>query len=114
MTDATNNRFYREAPEQSPPADELGAVRDQLKMLKEREAVLRNLLLSDPTARTGNKLVAELKDVTTPATDWKELASNHPDLVAEYTYNRVTTRVELREITSDGEIVRRRKKEDAQ
>jgi hypothetical protein len=114
MTDATNNRFYREPPEQMPPCDELGAVRDQLKALKEREAVLRDLMLSDPSARTGNKLIAELSDVTTQVVDLKELRANHPDLVAEFTFPRTTTKVELREVDPDtGEITRRRKKEQA-
>jgi hypothetical protein len=99
------------AESQTPPADELGAVRDQLKVLKEREAVLRNLMLTDKSARIGNRLLAELLDVTAQVVDLKELRANHPDLVAEYTFPRTTTKVELREITEDGEIVRRRKKE---
>ena len=42
---------------QTPPADELAAVRAERKRLGDREAVLRQLLISDPSARTGNSFV---------------------------------------------------------
>lgn len=89
-----------------PPADELAEVRATLKTLGERETVLRQLMLSDPSARTGNSYVVELSEVETTRTDLKELRACHPDLVDEFTFKVKTTRVELRGISDDGEIVR--------
>jgi hypothetical protein len=37
-----------------PPADELALIRDEMRRLKIREAVLRRLVLDDPALRTGN------------------------------------------------------------
>jgi hypothetical protein len=89
-----------------PPADELAEIRAQLKTLGEREGELRQLMLSDPSARTGNAYVVELAEVETSRTDIKEMRACHPDLVAEFTFQVKTTRVELRGLTDDGEIVR--------
>jgi hypothetical protein len=96
--------------DQIPPADELFAVRDQIKQLTGRERDLRNLMLSDPSARTGNHYLAEIRDVQTTRTDLKELKAVHPDLVAEYTYKITEQRVELAALTEDGEIVSLRRK----
>ena len=93
-----------------PPADELHAVRAQLKTLGERETVLKQLMLSDPSARSGNQFVVELREVETTRVDLKELRAMHKDLVAEYTFPVKTTRVELRGISEDGEVVSLRRK----
>jgi hypothetical protein len=92
--------------DQLPPADELHAVRAQLKTLGERESALKALMINDPSARTGNQHVVELREVETSRTDIKEMRACHPDLVAEFTFKVKTTRVELRGLTDDGEIVR--------
>lgn len=100
--------------EQIPPADELYAVRAQIKELTEREKVLRQLLLSDPSARTGNKYLVEIVDVAGERTDWKELKAHRPeiaDIIAEYTFTTTQKRVELRSLTEDGEITRIRRKQ---
>jgi hypothetical protein len=97
--------MIREAPRQIPPADELHSVRAQLKALEEREAELRQIMLADPSARTGNRFVVELREVVSQRTDLKELRAMYPDLVAEYTQPVATTRVELRAVTADGEVV---------
>jgi hypothetical protein len=107
---AADNRFYREAPANLPPADELFAVRDQIKQLTGRERDLRSLMLSDPSARTGNRYLVEIRDVQTTRTDLKELKAAHPDLVAEYTFKVTEQRVELRGISEDGEITSLRRK----
>lgn len=92
-----------------PPADELASVREQLKALETREMELRNLLLEDPSARTGNSYLAEIKDTTQTRTDFKELRAMHPQLVSEYTFESPVKRVVLKRITEDGEIVSIRK-----
>lgn len=97
-----------------PPADELYAVRAQIKELTEREKVLRQLMLSDPSARTGNKYLVEIVDVAVERTDWKELKAHRPeiaDIIAEYTFTTTQKRVELRSLTEDGEITRIRRKQ---
>jgi hypothetical protein len=96
--------------DQLPPADELQAVRAQLKTLGEREAALKALMLNDPSARTGNQFCVDVLEVTSNRTDIKELRACHPDLVAEFTFKVKTTRVELRGLTDDGEIVSLRAK----
>ncbi|HEY1441368.1 MAG TPA: hypothetical protein VGF65_11130 [Mycobacterium sp.] len=95
---------------QIPPADELADVRARIKMLEEREVELRNLLIGDPSARTGNHYLVEVREVETKRTDLKELRAMYPDLVEEYTYPVKTTRVDLKGITEDGEIVSLRSK----
>ena len=37
-----------------PPADELALIRDEMRRLKIREAMLRRLVLDDPALRTGH------------------------------------------------------------
>jgi len=96
-----------------PPADELFAVREQLKALKARESDLRSLMLSDPSARTGNRYAVEIRDVQTTRTDIKELRANHPDLVDEFTFKLTEQHVELRGINEDGELTALRRKPDA-
>jgi hypothetical protein len=99
-----------EAKTQVPPADELFVVRDEIKRLTEREHVLRALMLTDPSARTGNHYLAEVREVTTTRTDLAELKKCHPDLVAEFTFQLKQERVELAALTEDGEIVSLRRK----
>ena len=91
---------------QLPPADELAEVRAQIKALEGREGELKALMLSDPSARTGNQVVAEVREVTTRRCDIKELRAAYPDAVEEHTHSVTTKRVELRGINEDGEIVR--------
>jgi hypothetical protein len=98
------------ATEQLPPADELFATREQIKALTDRERVLRALMLTDPSARTGNHYLAEVRDVQTTRTDLAEMKKCHPDLVAEFTFPLKQERVELRGISDDGEIVSLRRK----
>lgn len=87
------------------PADELAAVRAELKALEGREAALKQLLISDPSSRSGNHYLAEVREVETTRTDLKELRANHRELVDEYTFPAKVMRVELSAITEDGEIV---------
>jgi len=89
----------------TPVPDELYAVRQQIKQLEEREAALKQILLSDPETRTGASYLAEIKEVTQNSTDWKELKACHPNIVDEFTYPRMITRVVLFGITEDGEII---------
>jgi predicted phage-related endonuclease len=89
----------------TPLPDELAAVRNEIKRLETREAELKQILLSDPSARTGASWLAEIKTVTTTRTDLKELRANHPALVDEYTFPTEVTRVVLSGITEDGEVV---------
>lgn len=89
----------------TPVPDELAAVRAQMKALETREAELRQVLLSDPTARTGAAWIAEIKTVTTQRTDIKELRANHPDIVEQFTFPTEITRVVLSGITEDGELI---------
>jgi hypothetical protein len=85
-----------------PPADELFDVREQLKALKARESDLRSLMLSDPSARTGNRYAVEIKEVTSTRTDIKEMRKLYPE-----------QHVELRGINEDGELTSLRRKPDA-
>jgi hypothetical protein len=94
------------------PADELHAVRAELIALEERERQLRQLMLSDPSARTGNRYCVEVREVTTNRLDIKALREMYPVEVEEHTYPTVTKRVELRGISDDGEIVSLRKGAD--
>ncbi len=93
-----------------PPADELAALRDTIAALKKREAELRTLMLSDPSARTGNAYLAEIVTVTQERFDVKEFRANHPDLAAEYTFPNKVEKVELRVVSEDGEITNRPKR----
>lgn len=97
---------------QLPPADELYAVRAQIKALTERESALKSLMLTDPAARTGNDYLVEIKTVHTNRVDIKELRAAYPKEVEEYTFPLTQERVELRAISEDGEIlsVRRKRK----
>lgn len=94
-----------DAPRNIPVPDALAEVRAQLKALETREAELRQILLSDPTARSGAAWIAEIKTVTTQRTDLKELRANHQQLVDEYTFPVDVVRVVLSGISEDGEIV---------
>jgi hypothetical protein len=96
--------------DQLPPADELQAVRAQLKTLGEREAALKALMINDPSARSGNAYVVEICEVETRRCDLKELRAAYPAEVEEHTYPIKTTRVELRGLSEDGEIVSLRRK----
>lgn len=99
-----------EATPNVPPADELFDVREKIRQLTERERVLRQLMISDAEARTGNSYLVEIRKANVTRTDMKELRKMYPDLVDEYTFSVAETRVELRRITEDGEIVSLRKK----
>lgn len=99
--------------DQIPPADELYAVREQLKTLDARERVLRALMLVDPAARNGNLYAVEIKDVQTTRTDLVEMRKMHPEIVEQYTFKVTTQRVELRAINEDGELVSLRKAKEA-
>ena len=93
-----------------PPADELFAVRAEIKHLTSRERELRALMLSDPSARTGNNYAVEIRDVQTTRTDLKELRAIHPDIVEQFTFQLTEQRVELRGINEDGELLSLRRK----
>ena len=96
--------------DQLPPADELYAVRDDIKRLTAREGELKALMIADPSARTGNSYAVDVKDVVSNRTDLKELRAAYPDLVAEHTHPVTTTAVVLRGISEDGEITSLRRK----
>lgn len=101
--------------DQVPPADELFAVRAQIKDLEARESELRALMLLDPSARTGNHYLAEICKITTRRPDLKEMRAMYPEQVEEHTHPVTTTRIELRGISEDGEVVSlRRKTKDTQ
>ena len=93
----------------TPVPDELAAVRAELKRLETREAELKRLLLDNPDLRTGAAYLAEIKTVSQQRTDLKELRAMHKDLLDEYTFPVEITRVELRGISEDGEILSLRK-----
>jgi hypothetical protein len=92
---------------QQPPADELASTRAAIAALEKREAELRTLMLTDPSARTGNKVVAEIVTVKTSRVDLKELRAMHADILEAYTFTRDVQKVELRAISADGEITNR-------
>ena len=89
----------------TPLPDELAAVRADIKRLEEREAELKQILLSDPSARTGASWLAEVKTVTTQRLDLKELRANHPDIAEQYTFPTEVIRVVLSGIDEFGEIL---------
>jgi hypothetical protein len=95
--------------DQLPPADRLAEVRQQLRSLTEQEAALKALVINDPSARTGNQFCVDVVEVASNRTDIKELRACHPDLVAEFTFKVKTTRVELRGISEDGEVIRNKR-----
>jgi predicted phage-related endonuclease len=94
----------------TPVPDELAAVRADLKRLETREAELKQILLSDPSARTGAEYLAEIREITSNRTDIKELRAMYPEIAAEHTHAVTSMRVELRGINDDGEIVSLRRK----
>ena len=95
-----------DTPRNVPVPDALAEVRARIKELETQEAELRQVLLSDPTARTGAAWVAEIKTVTTQRTDLKELRAGYPKLVEEYTFLVDVVHVMLSGIDQDtGEIV---------
>lgn len=94
-----------------PPADELFAVRAQLKALEEREGELRRLMLADASARTGNTYCVEIEEVQTTRLDTKELKANYPDITAQFEFRVPVKRVVLRGISEDGEITSLRRKQ---
>jgi hypothetical protein len=96
--------------DQVPPADELWAVRADIKRLTEREHELKALMISDPSARTGNSYAVTVTGVTTTRCDLKELRKMYPAIAEEFTFPVTTTRVELRGISDDGEITSLRRK----
>ena len=89
----------------TPLPDELAQVRNDIKRLETREAELKQILLSDPSARTGASWLAEVKTVTTQRLDVKELRANHPDITEQYTFPTEVTRVVLSGIDEHGEII---------
>jgi hypothetical protein len=95
-----------DAPRNIPVPDELADVRAKAKALEQREAELKAILLSDPSARTGAGWIAEIREIETNRVDIKELRAMHKDLVEEYTFPTKVTRVELSAVDADtGEIV---------
>ena len=87
------------------PADDLADVREDIRKLAEREAVLREYLIAHPDDRVGARWAAELKDVTTQRVDLKELRAMYPTQVAEHTYDRTVQQVRLVGVSEDGEIL---------
>jgi hypothetical protein len=96
--------------EQTPPADELWAVRDKIKHLTSRERELKAIVIADPSARTGNLYAVEVKDVATARMDVKELRNMHPEIAEQFTHTVFDKRVELRGINEDGELTSLRRK----
>lgn len=97
-----------------PPADELHAVRAKLKELEEREAALRALMIEDADARTGNRYAAVVLKVESQRTDIKALRDMYPAIAEEHTYPVTTMRIELREVTEDGELIPVRRRKEAE
>ena len=96
--------------EQLPPADELFDVRDKIKQLASRERELKAIVIADPSTRTGNHYAVDVKDIATARLDIKEMKANHPSIVEQFTHTVFDTRVELRGINEDGELVSLRRK----
>jgi hypothetical protein len=94
-----------------PVPDELADVRSKLKALEQRELELKQILIADPSARTGAKFLVEVFKVETRRTDIKALREMYPAIADEHTYPTKTTRVELRALSEDGEITRPQRKE---
>jgi hypothetical protein len=96
--------------QQTPPADELFDVRAEIKQLTSRERALTALMIADPSARTGNTHAVEVKEVETTRTDLKEMRANYPSIIEQFTFPVKITRVELRGVNEDGELVSLRRK----
>jgi hypothetical protein len=96
--------------QQLPPADELFDVRDKIKQLTSRERELKAIVITDPSARTGNHYCVEVKEVETSRTDLQEMRACHADIVEQFTFPVKITRVELRGINEDGELTSLRRK----
>ena len=102
---AVRNELLREhrllmQAENIGPADELAAVRAQMKTLEARETALRQTLLHDPEARQGRDYIAEIRETVTQRTDLKELRAMYPEQCAEHTFPSKTTSVVLRRVAS--------------
>lgn len=94
------------ATAQTPPADELYAVGEQIKALEARKSELRQLMLTDPSARTGNDYVAIVKEVETRRLDQTALRAMYPAIAEEHTHAVRETRVEPHRIDHEtGEIM---------
>lgn len=89
-----------------PVPDMLHEVREKIRELQTEEAELRQAIFADPTARTGVNWVAEIKTTSQQRTDLKELRAQHPLLIEEFTYPVEIVRIELLQLTEDGEITR--------
>ena len=93
-----------------PPADDLADVRARIKALKEREDALKQLMISDPSARTGNRYLVEVTDRVTHQLDTTELKADAraKQLIEEHTHPVTRTYVEIPyEFDQDtGEITR--------
>jgi hypothetical protein len=99
----------------TPVPDELAAVRNEIRRLQEREATLRQILFSDPSARTGAAWLAEIREVTSSRTDIKELRAMYPDIVAEQTHPVTVKQIVLSGIDEEtGEIIPSRQFRKAQ
>jgi hypothetical protein len=96
-----------------PPADELFVVRAEIKRLETREAELRQVILSDPSARTGNHYIASLVEVVSRRVDLKEMRAMHPQTVEEFTFPTKTVKVELFEVDEESGEITRPKREAA-
>ncbi len=88
-----------------PVPDELAAVREQIKVLEQREAELKQLILANPDIREGANWLAEVKTAKQRRTDLKEMRANYPDIVQEFTFRTEVTQVVLLGITEDGELI---------
>ena len=73
--------------------------------------MLRALMFSDPSARTGNTHVVEIEEVQTTRLDTKELKANYPDITAQFEFRVPVKRVVLRGINEDGEVISLRRKQ---
>src|SRR5215472_1895283 len=87
------------------PADELAGVREELRRLEVREKALREILLTQPDARMGNRFVAEIVTVEKQRTDYRELKRMHPDIIEQYTFPATEQHVRLSGVTEDGEPI---------
>lgn len=88
-----------------PVPDELNAVREQIKVLEQREGELRALLLANPDIREGANWAAEIKTTAQNRTDLKELRACYPEIVEQFTFRTEVTQVVLLGITEDGELI---------
>lgn len=99
----------------APLPDQLADIRARIKTLQEQETALKGQLLAHPELRTGASWIAEIKTVQQTQTDWKQVREAAPELVAEHTYPREITRVELAGVDEEtGEIIPARRFRAAQ